>query len=216
MAYPIELDIGGKLAVIIGGGRVAARKLRRLLEEGAKVRLIAPKALPEIMQQAADDKIEWIKQEYPVKGGGGLLVGGFIAFAASGDRKADRAVLRDAGALGIMCNVASEPGRGDFAVPARMKRGEFSIMVSTNGGSPELSRAVCAELDERYGNQWGEFLAWVKDKRSSLANVGTPDERRDMWRRALSLDVLELVHDGKLDEAERKADNAACRFGAES
>ena len=55
MAYPIELDIGGKLAVIIGGGRVAARKLRRLLEEGAKVRLIAPKALPEIMQQAADD-----------------------------------------------------------------------------------------------------------------------------------------------------------------
>ena len=52
MAYPIELDMSGKLAVIIGGGRVAARKLRRLLEEGAKVRLIAPKALPEIMQQA--------------------------------------------------------------------------------------------------------------------------------------------------------------------
>ena len=56
----------------------------------------------------------------------------------------------------------------------------------------------------------------MKDKRSSLRGAGTSDERRDLWRKALSKDVLELVHDGELDEAERKADNAACRFGAES
>jgi precorrin-2 dehydrogenase/sirohydrochlorin ferrochelatase len=140
--YPIFLDIRGRRAVVVGGGKVAERKVRKLLRAGAEVRVISPQLTPRLGQWVVEKKISVTRRPYRradishgARGDMPLLV-----FAATNDPAVQLAVCEDARAAGALVNVASDAAQCDFIVPASLARGNLHLAISTSGTDPSLAR----------------------------------------------------------------------------
>ncbi len=132
--------------MVVGGGEVANRKARKLLQARAKVVVIAPEVKPELASMAAE--VRW--RPY----GEGDLEGAFLAFAATDRREVNAAVAREARERGIPVNVADEPSEGDFALPTSLRRGQLQVAVSTGGASPTLAQKIRQELEGAFSFEW--------------------------------------------------------------
>jgi siroheme synthase-like protein len=127
----------GRTAVIVGGGRVAARKAASLAEAGAHVRVIAPRVLPTLRAQETE------RRPYRL----GDLKGAALAFAATDDRQVNRAVASEARRRRIPVNVADSLEECTFLVPARVARGKLQIAISTGGQDPRLAKQLRQVLE---------------------------------------------------------------------
>ena len=136
--------------MVVGGGGVAARKTRGLLESGARAVVISPEVRPEILEM----DVEVHDRPYAP----GDLAGASLAFAATDSREVNAAVTREAGDLGVPVNVADRPGDGDFALPSVLRRGGLQVAVSTGGASPTLSRRVRDGLEASFGPEWAGIV----------------------------------------------------------
>ena len=156
--YPVFLDLDGKRCVVVGGGGVANRKARKLLQARAEVVVVSPEVRPELASMA----VEVRRRPY----GAGDLEGAFLAFAATDRREVNAAVAREARERGIPVNVADEPPEGDFALPSTLRRGRLQVAVSTGGASPTLARRIRRELEDVFGYEWaGVVEALYKARR---------------------------------------------------
>ena len=144
--YPIFLNLDGKRCVVVGGGAVANRKARKLLQARARVVVISPEVRPEL----ASMTVEVRRRPYRE----GDLEGAFLAFAATDRREVNAAVVREARQRDIPVNVADEPSEGDFALPSTLRRGQLQGAVSTGGASPGLAQRIRRELEEAFGYEW--------------------------------------------------------------
>lgn len=133
--YPINLNITGKLCVVIGGGSVAERKVKNLLLCGARVGVVSPDLTGLLSKWARQGKVDYIRSEYRA----GHLNDAFLVYAATSDRKVNARIARDAARRRLLVNVADSPTESTFILPAVMRRREISIAVSTNGLSPAKS-----------------------------------------------------------------------------
>jgi siroheme synthase-like protein len=141
--YPIFLDIAGKPVVVVGAGKVALRKTRGLVEAGARVTVVAPRAEPGFAE------LDVVIQRRAFRSSD--VRGAVLAFAATDDRRVNHRVALAAGRLGIPVNVADAPGECAFIVPARIRRGNLQIAISTGGESPRLAAALRRKIEE---NLW--------------------------------------------------------------
>lgn len=154
MYYPIMLQLAGRRCTVVGGGRVAERKINSLLQHGGQVTVISPKLTPHLLTLAQGGKIQWQKRFYEK----GLLRGSELIITATDDPLVSQACCEEARALGIMINVVDMPERGDFIIPAIHRQNSLTFAVSTEGKSPLLSRAIVAELAQRYGKDHGHLV----------------------------------------------------------
>ena len=160
--YPIFLDLSGRRCVVVGGGEVANRKARKLLQARAGVVVISPEIRPELESVA----VEVHRRPYRE----GDLEGAYLAFAATDSREANAAVAREAKERDIPVNVADEPSEGDFALPSTLRRGRLQVAVSTGGASPTLARRIKNELEESFGTEW----AGIVEELASARREGAP------------------------------------------
>lgn len=144
--YPIFLNLDGKRCVVVGGGAVANRKARKLLQARAEVVAISPEVKPELESVATEVRRRPYRE--------GDLEGASLVFAATNLREVNAAVTREARGRGIPVNVADEPSEGDFALPSVLRRGQLQVAVSTGGASPTLARRVRNELESAFGSEW--------------------------------------------------------------
>lgn len=168
--YPMFADVAGRRCVVIGGGGVASRKVRGLLEHGAKVVVISPEARPEI----GGDDVEIHLRPYER----GDLEGASLAFAATDSREVNAAVAREARENGIFVNVADRPAEGDFALPSTLQRGTLQVAVSTGGASPTLARKVKDALEPSFGPGWSGIVDRFRTARAKglAVDPGTEEE----------------------------------------
>ena len=138
MRYPLFLDLTGQSVVVIGAGKVAARKIRSLLKAGARVRVISPKA-PRLPKS-----VRWIRRAYQR----GDLAGAVLVVAATNDLRVNEQVCREAKQRRQLVNCVAPPAAGNFIVPALAKRGRIAIAISTGGASPALAKHVRQELEQ--------------------------------------------------------------------
>jgi precorrin-2 dehydrogenase len=164
--YPIFLDLSGRLCVVVGGGEVANRKARKLLQARARVVVISPETKPELESVA----VEIHRRPYKH----GDLEGAYLAFAATGSREVNAAVAREAKERGVPVNVADRPSDGDFALPSTLRRGRLQVAVSTGGASPALSRRIRGELEEAFVPEWAGI---VEELNTARRNGEATDER---------------------------------------
>ncbi len=148
--YPIFLDLSGRRCVVVGGGVVAGRKARKLLQARARVVVISPEMGAELESVA----VEVHRRSYAE----GDLEGAYLAFAATDSREVNAAVAREAKERGIPVNVADRPSDGDFALPSTLRRGSLQVAVSTGGASPTLARRIRDELEEVFGPEWAGIV----------------------------------------------------------
>jgi siroheme synthase-like protein len=136
---------------VVGGGEVANRKARKLLQARAKVVVVSPEVKPELASMAAEVRRRPYRE--------GDLEGAFLAFAATDRREVNELVALEARDRGIPVNVADEPSEGDFALPSTLRRGQLQVAVSTGGASPTLARRIRRELEDAFGYEWAGVVA---------------------------------------------------------
>ncbi len=166
--YPIELDLRGRLAIVVGLGPVGSRKAAGLVAAGARVVGVDPRG------PGAIEGIEVVAEAYR----SGHLAGASLAFAAATPPVNARVVV-DARRLGIWANSASEPGSGDFTLPATWRDGPILLTVSTSGASPALAASLRDRAARALGPAAAGLAALLLELRPEvLANVADPEARR--------------------------------------
>jgi siroheme synthase-like protein len=195
--YPILLNIRGRKCLVVGGGQVALRKAKTLLEHDANVEVVSPSFCPELNQMATDGAIRTIQRDYKSED----LQHAFIAIAATDDVETNERVASEARQRGVLVNVVDDPKNSDFIVPSYLKRGDVIVAVSTSGRSPALARKIRSELERNFKAEY-EHLATIADEvRSKLKQQGITASS-DAWQEVLSSNsLMELLRQGKNREA---------------
>lgn len=193
-AYSVLLKLKGKSCVVVGGGQVAARKLKTLCEEGAEAAAVAPFFCGELLAVAEKFSCKLIKDVYRKE----YLQGAFVVIAATDDAAVNRDV---ASAAPFLCNNVTEPELGNFTVPASFKSGSITVALST-GGMPAFTVALKRYLHRRLGADYAAFNIFLLEERARVKKLlSAPSERTLFWRRVLTDEVMELLGNGGLDMA---------------
>jgi precorrin-2 dehydrogenase / sirohydrochlorin ferrochelatase len=166
--YPVFWDIKDKKCVVVGGGDVALRKIRRLRDCGAVVLVVSPQLTPELIAMKAEDMIEHVFDQYDVQ----YLEGAVLVIGATDDEKTNAAISRDARKRGIPVNIVDDPQKCDFILPAVVERDDLTIAIGTGGKSPALARYLREELEIKYGVEYGILLNILGRLRPQIKNSG--------------------------------------------
>lgn len=195
--YPVSLNIKGRKCVVVGGGEVALRKVRALLEHGARVTVISPELGPELVQLAEHGEIAALNREYRA----GDLKGSFVAIAATDDSDTNRQIVREANNKAVLVNVVDDAENSDFIVPSCLRRGDVTIAVATAGRSPALARKIRTRLEKDFGEEYAVLALLIDEVRTGLKRRGIT-VGGDGWQAALDLDELtELLRKGEREKA---------------
>ena len=188
--YPVNLRINKRLCVVVGGGRVALRKVRGLLQAEARIRVISPAVEGELRILVDAGKIEWLQRGYVE----GDLKGAFLVFAATNDRDVQLRVKRETVKSAVILNSADDPGGSDFHIPAHFRRGKMLITISTGGGSPSLAKKIREQLEEEIGPEYEAVVDLLSLIRERL--LGGEEEtagHAELFRRLLNMGVVDLL-----------------------
>lgn len=148
--YPVCLDLDGRPCVVVGGGKVAERKVKGLLACHAQVKVISPELTEELSGMHAEGMLEWLARPYRK----GDLTHAFLVIAATDDEQAQQLVQEEAGELNKLLNVVDVPQRCNFILPATVRRGDLTVAIATGGKSPALAKKLRKEFEKRIGPEY--------------------------------------------------------------
>lgn len=195
--YPIFLNLQSKRCVVVGGGKVALRKVRMLLDCGANVTVISPKPNAEIAKLSKERAIHLIQRDYEA----GDLKDVEIAIACTDVKEVNRQVADEAKKAGTLINVADDLGLSDFIIPSFFRRGDLTVAVSTAGKSPALSKKIRTKLEKSLREEYASLLSIIGEIRSTIKEKGYRVDA-ETWEEALDLNLLiRLLQEGKRDRA---------------
>jgi precorrin-2 dehydrogenase/sirohydrochlorin ferrochelatase len=166
--YPVFLNIEGRLAVVVGGGEVAYRKIKDLAESGARIRIIAPVLHKGIIEFAGKNcnVVEIIEREYQ----NGDIEDAFIVFSSTDDPELNQRIFQEADTRGIFVNAVDDPANCTFFVPSQTRRGDLLLAVSTSGASPAMAARLRRIFEEHIPDNIEEILDSLREARIILQN----------------------------------------------
>lgn len=191
--YPMMVDLTGKRCLVVGGGAVAERKVVSLVECGAKVGVVSPKATARLTALASSGRIRLRRR--PVRAAD--LTGAFLVVVATDDPRVNREVAERVRKAGGLVNVADDPAACSFLVPSVIRRGDLTVAISTGGGSPALARKLRQRLEQTVGPEYEAFVAALRLLRERARRaIADPEDRRAIYRRAVESDLFEAAARG--------------------
>ena len=190
--YPICLDLEGRSCVVVGGGRVAERKVLGLLSCSAQVLVISPELTGELLNRHNDGAIQWLNREYRR----GDLKQAFLVIAATDDEGTQKQVYGEAAARNILLNVADVPQRCNFILPATVRQGDLTISISTAGKSPALARKLRLELEKRFGAEYRVLVDILGAVRPEILASGLEQhDNEKLFKQLLHDDMAVWIRD---------------------
>jgi precorrin-2 dehydrogenase/sirohydrochlorin ferrochelatase len=198
--YPLFLKVEGRPVLVVGGGEVGARKVGTLLHCGARVGVVSSELSPWLEERVREGTVALVGSHYQE----GQLQGRFLVIAATDDAELNGRIARDAERRSLLCNVVDVPREGNFIVPALVRRGALTLAISTDGQSPALARRIREELEERYGEEYGELLRLLGAVRGRLLSTSTDSQaNKGRFERLVRSPLLELVRRRDREAVER-------------
>jgi len=167
MLYPIFLDLKNATCLVVGGGAVAERKLKRLIDVGAHIRLVAPTHTLLIADLIKNHIVDYQQKEYDITD----LDACKLVFAATNQREVNHQIYLDAQSKNIWCNMADEQETGGFIVPSVVDRGLLQLAVTTSGSSPWLSKEVKNYLETLLKKNIDKDLEIIKQTREKALKI---------------------------------------------
>ena len=210
--YPINLDVDGQACVVVGGGKVALRKIRGLLEAGAQVTVIAPEVCAEVDELIRRGEILWTRKNFSPE----LLGDELILIAATNSAEVNRQACEAARARKILVNVVNSSG-GNFNVPSRIRRGELLLTISTGANSPAFAKFVRLMLEAEFGENFGAALEIIsRARREVKRRLPNQPAREKFWRETLTPELWQLLKSGDVNALEELINDALKNFGTQS
>ena len=205
--YPVFLDVRDRRCVVIGGGDLADEKASRLLEYGARVAVVSPEINDTLRKRVDGKRLTWIERSYRP----GDLQGAFIAIVAdTSDPDVNKAVSTEAAEINVPLNVADLTHLCTWIAPAVVRRGDVVVAASTGGASPALARRFREELSGTSRIKSRHDVMELADLAPLLSEARTELGRRgvrlqpDHWQACLTDDLIDLVQEGKLQNAKSR------------
>ena len=175
--YPVFLRFHGRLAVLVGGGRVAASKLVGLLAAGAQVRIVAPEVGPDLEHSGVEiRRRRFVPQD---------LDGAFFAVAAA-PPEVNRQVREAADARGLFVNAVDDARAASAFLGGVVRKGGVTVAISTEGRAPALAGLLREALERVLPEEIADWVALGERVRAGWRERGIPmDARRPLLLRAL-------------------------------
>ena len=190
--FPISLNIIDRRCTVVGGGRVAARKVEALLEYGGNVRIISPELTGDLQNLKQAGRISWLSRNYQP----GDLSDSFLVIAATDNEKVQEKVYREAEENGQLVNVADVPERCNFILPATVTRDSLTVSVSTAGNSPALASRLRQELETTIRPEHGILGEMLGLIRPEILKMGqSHDENKLVFAELLHEQFSEWIRD---------------------
>ncbi|HHQ4922809.1 TPA: siroheme synthase CysG [Aeromonas veronii] len=202
---PIFCRLDNKPVLLVGGGEVAERKARLLLDAGARLTVVAPELDPELAELAANGSIEWLAGEFAAQ----QLAGKWLVVAATDRREVNALVYQSANQARIFANVVDDPKRSSFIMPSIIDRSPLMVAISSGGKAPVLARLLREKLEALLPQHLGAVATFAGSLRERVkARFATMGERRRFWERLLGADRLgQALARGDHASAHQLADN---------
>lgn len=199
--YPVMLDVRGRLALVIGGDRIAAEKAAALSVSGARVKVLSSVFCDELRQQAELHEVTLLHKAYEK----GDLAGAFIVIAATNDQTLIDALCTETQERGQLLNIVDVPKYCSFIIPSILRRGQLTIAVSTEGASPGLAKRIRQSLEELFPHAYDAYLRLASLARAWLRKQGVPYARRDdFFGDYYASTVLAKLVDGDVEAATKE------------
>jgi precorrin-2 dehydrogenase/sirohydrochlorin ferrochelatase len=199
--YPMYVDLRDKKCVVIGGGPVAERKVKSLLDCGANITVISPQLGEALRELAQERRIKYLRRTYRR----GDLEGAFLAISATDRAELNAIIYGEAIQKEILINVVDDPEKCTYIVPSVLQRGDLAISISTAGSCPALSKKIRLGLEREFGEEYCGYLEILQEAREQIKQkYRTQEERTRILNRVLKLDILPLIREGKRDLAEKR------------
>ncbi|MDP9334837.1 MAG: bifunctional precorrin-2 dehydrogenase/sirohydrochlorin ferrochelatase [Actinomycetota bacterium] len=194
--YPVNLLVRGRRVVVVGGGRIAARKIEPLLEAGAQLEVVSPEVGTEVRAWADAGRLVLHERGFRA----GDLEGAWLALTATDDPVVNTAVHAAGEAGRVWVNSADDPANCSFTLMSVIRRGDLVVSVGTGGRSPALAAQVRRRLEEEIGPEYETLLDLLADAREELRGAGRSTEDAN-WQSVFDGGIVELVRTGRVDEA---------------
>ena len=188
--YPINLDIQNRHCLVIGGGKVATRKVATLLKCGARVTVVSPEATDMLQSMEMSGSIRLINRPYRTSDLGGM----FLVIGATDNKELNRQIYQDAENSGRLCNIADQPDLCNFILPSIVNRGDLILGISTSGKSPAFAKKLRKDLEKIYGDEYVLFLQLMGALREKLlSRTHEPEAHKAVFEQLIERGLLERI-----------------------
>lgn len=198
--YPLALRLEGKVALVVGGGNVAAEKVPPLINAGAHIKIVSPDLHPRLQDAAANGRLTWEQRLFADSD----IDGALIVFAATDNHAVNKHVFQLCEQAGKLANVVDDIPLCNFFVPSIAEVGPIQVAVNTGGCSPalagQLRRRIQAEILKP---EVGELAEWMAIWRGRLKPVlGSFENKKRFWLAVLESEIPEKLANGQTSLAE--------------
>lgn len=188
---PVGLRVDGRSVLVVGAGRIAARKAKAYVAQGAAVTVVAPEHSPEMAEVAVARRV--VREFRPRD-----VRRRWLVVTATGDRAVDAAVFRAAERRRIWCNAADDPANCSVILPAVARAGDFTVAISSGGRSPAAASWLRRRIEALLDADTLEIAATCARVRDEVRAAGLSTEV-DAWAEVLDRDATDLVASGRAD-----------------
>ncbi len=210
---PIFVQLLDRPCLVVGGGAVAERKVRELIEAGAVVTVVSP-AVTTGLEQLGDAGRIHLKAEAFAET---HLEDHWLIVAATDDQELNTRVAQAAERKQRFCNVVDDAELCSFIMPAVVKRAPITVAISSGGRSPVVARWVKGLIESLLPAQLGSLASLAGRWRQRVAEVITDvDQRRRFWERLLAGPLPERSYSGQERQAEAAIEQALADWHTDS
>ncbi len=194
MFYPVNLDIKGRQCLVVGGGSVASRKAKTLMECGAIVTVVSPEFTEALKNLEQNSSITLVQSPYKTSD----LENKFLVIGATNDEKLNRRINADAETRNMLCNIADVPDICNFILPSIIRRGDLCLAISTSGKSPAFAKKLRKDLEKTFGDEYSLFLTLMGEIRKKLlAEEHAPEAHKPIFEKLIHNNLLEMIKKNK-------------------
>jgi len=196
VGYPVNLLVNGRRCVVVGAGRIAARKIESLLAAGADFSVVAPDVGTEVLAWADEGRVTLVERPFEAAD----VEGAWLVVTATDVPEVNRAAFEAGEARRIFVNSADDPANCSFTLMSVVRRGDIVVSIGTNGRSPALATYLKEHVRDEMGPEYGTLLELLSEAREEIRSSGRSSEDSD-WRSAIDSGILDLIREGRESEA---------------
>lgn len=188
-SYPIFLQLKNFRCLVVGGGAVALRKVKGLLNAGALPQIIAPEVNAELLSIIEQNKLVWIERKFETNDTKGFQ----LIIAATNDKETNAAIRLEAITAHLLVNDVTDPDGSNFHVPALVSRPPLTLAFGTSGEVPYLSRKLKEFFEDALHPELGDGIERLKQCRISIIERAGNDTK--LKEQLISSELNPLVED---------------------
>lgn len=176
---PVFLQLRDRPVLVVGGGRVAARKVELLRRTGAKITVVAPELADELRELATRGELQYVNTVFSPE----HVTGTAAVVAATGVPEVNAAVSAAARAQNIPVNAVDDPAVSTFIFPAIVDRSPILIAISSGGQAPVLARRIREQMEAFLPARLGALARFMGERRKAVKRALRTAARRSFWER---------------------------------